>query len=1595
MHQSIHAYLRHQRPGLVMISVLRARSDQLLNLSRNFALTNHAGMKKFIDTRKNVRKTLEFICQLGIICSELGLSFVVECPWPSESWQSRCLKKLEKLASAVRVGGDQDLHRLHDSAQGDLEGIVTNHLGIAQTIDSKGQARRGTDWTSQRNEIYKAYAKTVYRDPKKLNYVNYKDIAAEDQRHDEAYFTSAELQEIFSNTLENPKKTSEILSNTMENLKNPSEIQNNNMENLKNPLEILHEEEADMDLNRKIFPEAVGVTEEQLDHEGWQELDDHRWLHVAKDSGNVAVPDANHPASSLPWRSAWIMKEPGSWILHEDEIRWQDLRDQQRRLPLQSKVVTLFQAKVSEGSLRKMRNFPGMREITLEKMVRRAQEGLGHPDNNRLVRILRQSQAPEEAIQIAKDLKCSVCASYRLPDAPRRSAPPREAMTVNDLVGIDTVHLRDFNNKAIPAINVVDWNTHFQLVVPLPAETAEEVRKAYRQWTRFFGPPRRLMVDLGTEYQAAFRRQAERDGTEVVPSALEAPYQRGLTERAGGVFKNILYKAMLDYDCQTEEEWKDLVDVSCMTRNRRLLRGGYSPIQRVVGYSPRLPGGLLSGGESDHMVSDLVRLGDAQAEKAMRMRKAAAIAFHAADCDQALRASIHSGPRPHRNYETGQAVFFWRRGAGSTKKTRMSYWQGPARVMMTDLPGCLWLSFQNTVVKVAPERVRPASEEEQLSLSGWMSGISQVREAFEKAPKRGYIDLTKEEDTPVFSGEEAEDVDPRRDEVDNIAGSGERPAPQPMDVEHIPAEAEVEDGSGELREGESPPGPEQEDQPAGDPELKRELEEAPEPPGKRSRVELLEAYNLQLQALVRQRQRKEATAKEFVGPDAARLQRAIQKEINNNLTTGAYKILSLKESEEILRNKREKVMESRYVLTKKPLEPSDVPAARAEDTLLEDDGGGPHKAKCRHVMKGFSEEAATEVESTTPQVSRDSVIFVTQVLASMRWNPGFLDFTQAFHSGGKPGEGSLEGIIGVATDDLLHGGGQRHWQVINRIAEEYKLGKNQSGQGRFTGKDIKLQDDGSITIDQAFYVADKVKVIKLARARRQQRYSRCNPSEVEQLRSQLGALAWLTKETRCDLSGRVALLQQAFPEPRIADILEGNKIAEEAHRYAQVGIKVMPIPWHRLRVSVVTDAAWGNAKDGVWIEDDPDDWWEEQETSWVRHHVAPRRTAFHPGAAPGGPDLHGISGARKIQLFAGSDTGIIKDEIDDNWFDSNAIRVLREEPWTGQTTFQKASKEHLAVPATKIHSSLVQLQNLACQAGQIIIYHDKALAQSNAPAATTVAAWKSFKLKRKVVDTLAAEGQALQSGIGAVHWHRLLFLEAFHGMMSAEDWRREAQKLPFLAAVDSKSLYDAANKLSSTTAYISDKRTAIDLAVIKNDVQQTAGTIRWIDTRAMIADQLTKNHPGHYLRHVLTTGSWSIVEEGTALQRKALERKECYQMFFLVVGNRGHHRLAAMATSELDSEVEFKRGALQLGVTASNIDSLVASGFKTFGQFAFSVPYQPGSADESPLVELLTSSLSGEPEAGQLSCLRRLFWESHGLAVRDLRLRQRVRTVRA
>ena len=88
-----------------------------------------------------------------------------------------------------------------------------------------------------------------------------------------------------------------------------------------------------------------------------------------------------------------------------------------------------------------------------------------------------------------------------------------------------------------------------------------------------------------------------------------------------------------------------------------------------------------------------------------------------------------------------------------------------------------------------------------------------------------------------------------------------------------------------------------------------------------------------------------------------------------------------------------------------------------------------------------------------------------------------------------------------------------------------------------------------------------------------------------------------------------------------------------------------------------------------------------------------------------------------------------------------------------------------------------------------------------------------------------------------------------------------------------------------------------------------------------------------------------------------------------------------MATAELESVAEFKRRASALGVTEDHLKALVTAGFDTFGKYAVAVPYVPGAADEKPLVELLKKTFGANPKNSELACLRRLFWESHALAL--------------
>ena len=171
-------------------------------------------------------------------------------------------------------------------------------------------------------------------------------------------------------------------------------------------------------------------------------------------------------------------------------------------------------------------------------------------------------------------------------------------------------------------------------------------------------------------------------------------------------------------------------------------------------------------------------------------------------------------------------------------------------------------------------------------------------------------------------------------------------------------------------------------------------------------------------------------------------------------------------------------------------------------------------------------------------------------------------------------ERQIEGIIGMATDDLLHGGGRRHWEKMQWIEDNYKLGKFSHGDGRFVGKEIQCMSDGRIRVHQQMYVKEKIKAIPITKERRMEKYNLCSDMEISSLRATLGALAWLAKENRPDLIGRVSILQQCMPKPDIRDLLEANALAKEALIEINNGITIVPFEFQKLRIGSALDASW-------------------------------------------------------------------------------------------------------------------------------------------------------------------------------------------------------------------------------------------------------------------------------------------------------------------------------------------------------------------------------------------------------------------------------------
>lgn len=131
-----------------------------------------------------------------------------------------------------------------------------------------------------------------------------------------------------------------------------------------------------------------------------------------------------------------------------------------------------------------------------------------------------------------------------------------------------------------------------------------------------------------------------------------------------------------------------------------------------------------------------------------------------------------------------------------------------------------------------------------------------------------------------------------------------------------------------------------------------------------------------------------------------------------------------------------------------------------------------------------------------------------------------------------------------------------------------------------------------------------------------------------------------------------------------------------------------------------------------------------------------------------------------------------------------------------------------------------------------------------------------------------------------------MYYELTHDEFEVRSWRKYVQRQSYtafskydetadlcdaLALVDAKSLYDL---LENETTGGSDKRAALDIQALRDELQELRGRIRWVDHMRMPADVLTKQQGRNdTLKEILETVMFGITDETATLKARSVVRQ--------------------------------------------------------------------------------------------------------------------------
>ena len=1152
---------------------------------------------------------------------------------------------------------------------------------------------------------------------------------------------------------------------------------------------------------------------------------------------------------------------------------------------------------------------------------------LGHPPVAALMRVLKHGGASTTAIELARELSCDVCRAQGKPSTPPPAQTHRATM-FNERIGVDIKYLPGWKpNLNIPCVNIVDYASSFQMVVPLESkETSASIRRTILdRWVSWAGVPQEIVVDPAQpNISDAMTVPQELSGSKISTTAAEAHWQLGKVEVHGGWFQRILKKVLADTMPHDRETWLECV-TAAHCKNELIQTYGMTPAQFVFGRNPHVPSNLLD--EPLNVVPATAALYEESVQRSIAIRQSARKALiELQDC-KALRAALAARPRKVTPFHPGDSVAYWR-----TQKVREGHiefggrWHGPA-VVLGYVGRNVVVVHKRQILRCAPEQVRMSTVEEvklgntpSLELLGIKNLLNEgglqssqyidlvPQQAPPQAPEAS-APASATQELPVATPETARvtttsqpatwqeqfrsehagqgasstpaGVNPEEssgvhNSVADHDASGYGPVRRRMGQKGSPSQlyrpcALLQDDFAEMMQELVPrlvtqaieTQAEDSDMPAtvsssaSVPDnsapaasssargSKREASVEASQEGKRQATGPVNVASEAMSDTVGDTSSADLPAwesllaqagdvdQEFEALVAAHINKRAAKEIpatGNDVelqhqvdeakllewqtVSGrhATRLVLGREAAEVRRRFADRIMGSRYVCTWKQEEE------------------GPKRVKARWCLQGHLDpdlqQKAEDGDLQSPTLSQVGRALTFQLIASFRWKLMLGDVKGAFLSSGdlparfRPLYARLPagGIPGVPNDALI--------EVLGHV-----YGLNDAPSAWYKTLDQALKEAGfeRSRFDRClYYMRDQGKLIGVFGVHVDDSVTGGLGEKYDK------ALAFLKKR----FEFRKWRIQDGdFCGARYVQDPDTFEVTMSQEAFVS---KIRPLHLSRKRAAEKASELTAD------------------ETRCLRAING----SLNWLATQSRPDL-----STQVSF---SQQSFPRPTVSDALAANQAVRRARQHS-AMQLVYRSISPTELTIMS---HSDAAYANGRdgATQAGYVVSYTSK-LMHEGQTCCWTPAFWKSYRLPRVVNSTLSAEAQAMTMATGMCEWALLLLSEALDGRTFLQAAWQQAKLRPCLVVTDCKSLFDHVTSQSAPT--LDDRRTALDIVILRESLVKTGGVLRWIPTDRMLADALTKESPEAFdlIRACIREGQYQISPESTVLQWRSQERE--------------------------------------------------------------------------------------------------------------------------